>query len=315
MLANAQPLLIDYRGGPLTIAHNGNLTNAPELRRELADQGAIFTTTTDTEVLLHLIARSRKHTPEEQIREALEQAEGAYTLLMSVGRTIYAVIDSRGFRPAVLGRLGGGVVIASETCALDLVGAQMVCEMEPGQFLKFEEGQITELPRLRPRPISRCVFELVYFARPDSRVLRRVGGPGAARAGPRAGAGAPYPGRRGGVQRSGQRQRDGARFCRGLRDQAGERADQEPLRGPDLHQSDPGVAGRQGEDQVQSGARRDRGPLGGDGGRQPGPRNHQQGAGADDPRRGRPRSAPEARALRRSPAPATTGSTRRPARS
>jgi amidophosphoribosyltransferase len=103
VLANAQPLLIDYRGGPLTIAHNGNLTNAPELRRELADQGAIFTTTTDTEVLLHLIARSRKHTPEEQIREALEKAEGAYTLLMSVGRTIYVVIDSRGFRPAVLG--------------------------------------------------------------------------------------------------------------------------------------------------------------------------------------------------------------------
>ncbi len=171
VLANAQPLLIDYRGGPLTIAHNGNLTNAPELRRELADQGAIFTTTTDTEVLLHLIARSKKRTPEEQIREALEQAEGAYTLLMSVGRTIYAVIDSRGFRPAVLGRLGGGVVIASETCALDLVGAQMVCEMEPGQFLKIEEGQITELPRLRPRPISRCVFELVYFARPDSRVF------------------------------------------------------------------------------------------------------------------------------------------------
>ena len=87
VLANAQPLLIDYRGGPLTIAHNGNLTNAPELRRELVDQGAIFTTSTDTEVLLHLIARSRKHTPEEQIREALEQVEGAYTLLMSVGRT------------------------------------------------------------------------------------------------------------------------------------------------------------------------------------------------------------------------------------
>ena len=171
VLANAQPLLIDYRGGPLTIAHNGNLTNAPELRRELADQGAIFTTTTDTEVLLHLIARSRKHTPEEQIREALEKAEGAYTLLMSVGRTIYVVIDSRGFRPAVLGRLSGGVVVASETCALDLVGAQMVCELQPGQFLKIEEGNITELPRLKPRPISRCVFELVYFARPDSRVF------------------------------------------------------------------------------------------------------------------------------------------------
>jgi len=88
-----------------------------------------------------------------------------------VGRTIYVVIDSRGFRPAVLGRLSGGVVVASETCALDLVGAQMVCELQPGQFLKIEEGNITELPRLKPRPISRCVFELVYFARPDSRVF------------------------------------------------------------------------------------------------------------------------------------------------
>jgi amidophosphoribosyltransferase len=171
VLANAQPLLIDYRGGPLTIAHNGNLTNAPELRAELVAQGSIFTTTTDTEILLHLIARSKRPTPEEQIRDALEKADGAYTLLMSVGRTIYAVVDSRGFRPMVLGRLNGGVVVASETCALDLVGAAMVCELEPGQFLKIEEGVITELPRLRPRPVSRCVFELVYFARPDSRVF------------------------------------------------------------------------------------------------------------------------------------------------
>jgi len=171
VLANAQPLLIDYRRGPLTIAHNGNLTNAPALRKELVDQGAIFTTTSDTEVILHLIARSRQPTPELQIREALEDCEGAFTLLMSVGRTIYAVVDSRGFRPMVLGRLGSGVVVASETCALDLVGASMVCELQPGQFLKIEEGQITELPRFKPKPVSRCVFELVYFARPDSRVF------------------------------------------------------------------------------------------------------------------------------------------------
>ena len=88
-----------------------------------------------------------------------------------MGRTIYAVVDPRGFRPMVVGRMGGGVVVSSETCALDLVGAQMVCELEPGQFLKLEEGHITELPRLQPRPVSRCVFELVYFARPDSRIF------------------------------------------------------------------------------------------------------------------------------------------------
>ncbi len=126
VIANAQPLLIDYRHGPLAVAHNGNLTNAPALRRELVDEGSIFTTTTDTEVLLHLIARSRQPTPEGQIREALERCEGAFTLLLSVGRTIYAVVDPRGFRPMVLGRIAGGVIVASETCALDLVGASMV---------------------------------------------------------------------------------------------------------------------------------------------------------------------------------------------
>jgi amidophosphoribosyltransferase len=171
VLANAQPFLIDYRHGPLTVAHNGNLTNARALRKELVEQGSIFNTTTDTEVLLHLIARSRQPTPEEQIRETLERCEGAFTLLMSVGRTIYAVVDPRGFRPLVIGRMASGVVMASETCALDLVGASMVCELQPGQFLKIHEGRITELPRLKPRPESRCVFELVYFGRPDSRIF------------------------------------------------------------------------------------------------------------------------------------------------
>jgi amidophosphoribosyltransferase len=171
VIANAQPLLKDLRGTPISIVHNGNLTNAPALRRDLEEQGSLFDTTTDTEVMLHLIARSRKTKPEDQIRDALERCEGAFTLLISYGRTIFAVVDSRGFRPLVLGRLHGGVVIASETCALDLVGAQMVCELMPGQFLKIEEGHITELPRLKARPESRCVFELVYFARPDSRIF------------------------------------------------------------------------------------------------------------------------------------------------
>jgi len=171
VLANAQPFLIDYRNGPLTVAHNGNLTNGQALRKELVEQGSIFNTTTDSEVLLHLIARSRQTTPDEQIRETLERCEGAFTLLLSVGRTIYAAVDPRGFRPLVIGRMHGGVVMASETCALDLVGASMVCELQPGQFLKIEDGRITELPRLKPRPESRCVFELVYFGRPDSRIF------------------------------------------------------------------------------------------------------------------------------------------------
>lgn len=173
VLANAQPCSVNTRCGPLAIAHNGNLVNAHVLKRELVERGAIFTTSSDTEVLVHLIARSEAPTIDAQIREALEMVDGAYSLVITVGRTMYAVVDSRGFRPLVLGRLGNGVVAASETCALDLIGATLLRELEPGDFLRIEDGVITDLPRLTPRPVSRCVFELVYFGRPDSRIFGR----------------------------------------------------------------------------------------------------------------------------------------------
>ena len=172
VIENAQPYLANTRFGPLAIAHNGNLTNAPELRRELVRSGAIFSSTSDTEALIHLIARSEAPDAETAVREALEAVDGAYTLLITVGRTIYAVVDSRGFRPMVLGALGDGVVIASESCALDLVGAISIREVRPGEFLKIENGSVIDLEPLKPRPESRCVFELVYFARPDSAVFR-----------------------------------------------------------------------------------------------------------------------------------------------
>ncbi|HEX3234552.1 MAG TPA: amidophosphoribosyltransferase [Gemmatimonadales bacterium] len=171
VLANAQPCSVNTRCGPLAIAHNGNIVNAAEIKRELVERGAIFTTSSDTEVLVHLIARSDADTVEGQIREALEQVDGAYSLIIAVGRTLYAVVDSRGFRPLVLGRLGSGMVLASETCALDLLGANVTCELQPGEFIRIEDGRVTELPRLAPRPVSRCVFELVYFARPDSTIF------------------------------------------------------------------------------------------------------------------------------------------------
>ena len=171
VLANAQPSSVSTRSGPLVIAHNGNLTNAAELKHDLVEHGAIFTTSTDTEVLVHLIARSEASTVDDRIRDALEQVDGAYSLVLTIGRTMYAVVDSRGFRPLVLGRLNGGVIAASETCALDLIGATLVRELQPGDFLRIEDGEIVELPRLSPRPVSRCVFELIYFARPDSRVF------------------------------------------------------------------------------------------------------------------------------------------------
>jgi amidophosphoribosyltransferase len=171
VLANAQPCSVNTRCGPLAIAHNGNLINADAIKRELVKRGAIFTSSSDTEVLVHLIARSEASTVDEQIREALEQVDGAYSLVITVGRSMYAVVDSRGFRPLVIGRLGNGIVVASETCALDLIGATFYCELQPGDFVRIENGQVTQLPRLTPRPVSRCVFELVYFARPDSTVF------------------------------------------------------------------------------------------------------------------------------------------------
>lgn len=168
VIANAQPCHAATRCGPLALAHNGNLVNAERIRAELVREGAIFAGTSDSEVMVHLIARSRAETVDEQIREALEQVDGAATVVISVGRTVYAAVDSRGFRPLVLGRLGQGYIVASETCALDLVGASVACELQPGDFIKIEDGRVTHLPRLAPRPVSRCVFELVYFSRPDS---------------------------------------------------------------------------------------------------------------------------------------------------
>lgn len=171
ILANAQPYLVNYHAGPLSVSHNGNIVNADEIREELVRDGAIFSSSSDTEVLIHLIARSDAPDVEGQIRSALERVDGACTVVISVGRAIYAAVDSRGFRPMVVGRLGDGIIVASESCALDLVGAASMCELEPGQFVRIEDGEITDLEPLAPRRISRCVFELVYFARPDSTIF------------------------------------------------------------------------------------------------------------------------------------------------
>jgi amidophosphoribosyltransferase len=171
VLANAQPAVVNYHHGALTLAHNGNLTNAQALRDDLVRKGSIFQSSSDSEVLIHLIARSDAREPEDQIIDALERVEGAYTLLLSVGTTVYAIVDPRGFRPLVLGRLGDGWVLASETCALDIVGATPVRELEPGEWLKIEDGKVVDLPALKAKPHRRCVFELIYFSRPDSVVF------------------------------------------------------------------------------------------------------------------------------------------------
>ncbi len=173
VLANAQPILARYREGPLALGHNGNLINAQQLRTDLVDKGSIFQTSSDSEVLVHLIARSEAREPEDQLLDALERVDGAYSLVVMIGRTLYAIVDARGFRPLWLGRLGSGHVVASETCAFDLIGATPVRELEPGEFLRIHNGEVDRLPSLPAKPHRRCIFELVYFSRPDSTIFGR----------------------------------------------------------------------------------------------------------------------------------------------
>src|SRR5919106_1102661 len=182
-IENAQPILARFRDGHIALAHNGNLINASELRRELEDDGSIFSSTMDSEVLLHRIARSKRHKPEERLADALEGVDGAYSLLVMMGDTLLAARDPRGWRPLVLGRLGDGWVVASETCALDLVGATFERDLERGEIVAINGGGVrSTFPFERQEP-RKCVFEYVYFARPDSRIWGGSRGPGRRRLG------------------------------------------------------------------------------------------------------------------------------------
>jgi len=170
-IENAQPALVNFRHGNIALAHNGNLTNAPEIRERLEAQGSIFSSTMDSEVIVHRLARSMATRPEEQLAEALQGVEGAYSLLILINDTLLAARDPNGWRPLVMGRLGDGYVFASETCALDIVGATIEREILPGEIVAVDRHGIRSL-QLPPSPVlHRCVFEYVYFARPDSQVF------------------------------------------------------------------------------------------------------------------------------------------------
>jgi amidophosphoribosyltransferase len=170
-IENAQPVLVRFRDGYIALAHNGNIVNATELRRELEEQGSIFSSSMDSEVLVHRIARSRCERPEEKLGDALQGVEGAYSLVVAIGDTVMAVRDPRGWRPLAIGRLGEGYVFASETCALDIVGATHLRDVEPGEIVVADGDGLRSLPVLERREPRRCVFEYVYFARPDSRIF------------------------------------------------------------------------------------------------------------------------------------------------
>jgi amidophosphoribosyltransferase len=170
-LSNAQPILIDCAHGQIAICHNGNLVNASELRDELVSQGSIFQASTDTEVVLHLYARSKAKTVEDAIVESVSQVQGAFSFLMMTKDRLIAVRDPHGFRPLALGRLDDAYVVCSETCAMDLIGATYVRDVEPGEIVVITADGMRSIKPFAPAPLAHCVFEHVYFARPDSYVF------------------------------------------------------------------------------------------------------------------------------------------------
>ncbi|HEX5972898.1 MAG TPA: amidophosphoribosyltransferase [Gemmatimonadaceae bacterium] len=170
-LENAQPVLVSSRGGYISLAHNGNLTNAGELRAELEDMGSIFASSMDSEVIVHRLARSASQAPEGRLADALRDVQGAYSLLVVMGDTMLAARDPRGWRPLVMGRLDGAPVFGSETCALDIVGATYERDIQPGEIFAVDASGERSIFPFERLPLKRCVFEHVYFARPDSRIF------------------------------------------------------------------------------------------------------------------------------------------------
>jgi len=170
-IENAQPVVARSKGGYITLAHNGNLINAGELRLELEEQGSIFASTNDSEVIVHRLARSNAATPADRLADALNGLEGAFSLIVAMGDTLLAARDPRGWRPLAMGRLGSAVAFASETCALDIIGATYVRDVEPGEIVSVSAAGVQSTHPMPRRELKRCVFEYVYFARPDSRVF------------------------------------------------------------------------------------------------------------------------------------------------
>jgi amidophosphoribosyltransferase len=170
---NIQPIFADLDTGGFAVAHNGNLTNARVLRQQLIQGGAIFQSTMDTEVILHLVARSPKKRFVDRLVEAMHQIEGGYALVGITGKKLIGARDPIGLRPLVLGRVGTAYILASETCALDIIGAEFVREIENGEVVVISSSGIESIRAFPPRPPSPCVFEYVYFARPDSFIQGR----------------------------------------------------------------------------------------------------------------------------------------------
>jgi amidophosphoribosyltransferase len=173
-LGNAQPLTVNCARGPIAIAHNGNLTNAAQLREELEAKGSIFQTTVDSEIILHLMAQPGQNGTGDSLIKAIRRIEGAYSLVMMTAKELIGVRDPHGFRPLCIGKLNDAYVLSSETCALDLIHAKFVREVEPGEIVVINQNGLTSIQAF-PEQMERafCIFEYVYFARPDSTIGTR----------------------------------------------------------------------------------------------------------------------------------------------
>ncbi len=169
-IQNIQPLVIEYSQGIVAIAHNGNLTNAQKLRNEFEANGSIFQTSTDSEIIVHLLAEPRHIEAEKPLAAALKHVQGAFSAVMLDARNLYAMRDPYGWRPLSIGKLGEGYLVASETCAFDLLGAKFIRDVEPGEIVKINENGLhsTFFEEPNSHPKAQCIFEHIYFARPDS---------------------------------------------------------------------------------------------------------------------------------------------------
>jgi amidophosphoribosyltransferase len=171
VIKNVQPIMVDYSRGSIAVAHNGNLVNAQIIKDELEAYGSIFQTTMDTEIIVHLLATSKENSLLDRLTDSLSRLKGAYCLLLLTETRMIAVRDPNGFRPLCLGRLGSAYVVASESCALDLIDAEFIREIEPGEIIVIDKNGMTShfpLKKVEPTP---CIFEFVYFARPDSYIF------------------------------------------------------------------------------------------------------------------------------------------------
>jgi len=168
---NAQPFVVSHGGMTLAIGHNGNLTNAKKVRDELERKGSIFQTTMDSEIIVHLLARNLQHGLEDALSEAVSQIEGAYSCVLMTEDKLIAFRDPNGFRPLCFGKLNGGYIVASETCALDLIDARYMRDVEPGEILIIDKDGLKSIRPFSPREPTFCIFEFIYFARPDSNIF------------------------------------------------------------------------------------------------------------------------------------------------